>query len=257
MKLDVVAPVWKAKIPIPAASSRSGKFKFKPNQRISIMSDIPIRLTQTVSGAGWASKLAPGDLDKALCGLKLPQDDNVLVGLEGADDAGVYRISEDLAIIQTVDFFTPIVDDPFWFGQIAAANALSDIYAMSGDPKTAMNLVAFPSDQMDISILHAILEGGLKKMEEAGVVLLGGHSVKDKEIKYIWRRVKMKKRIFILLQFIFINNVKIMIIFKILDVEKKLNNFSVKLLMDYLNISWNKISNPLFLFFLIPIYYNL
>jgi len=106
------------------------------------------------------------------------------VGLEGADDAGVYRISDDLAIIQTVDFFTPIVDDPFWFGQIAAANALSDIYAMGGDPKTAMNLVAFPSDQMDISILHAILEGGLKKMEEAGVVLLGGHSVQDKELKY-------------------------------------------------------------------------
>jgi selenide, water dikinase len=106
------------------------------------------------------------------------------VGLDGADDAGVYRISDDLAIIQTVDFFTPIVDDPFWFGQIAAANALSDIYAMGGDPKTAMNLVAFPSDQMDISILHAILEGGLKKMDEAGVVLLGGHSIKDKEIKY-------------------------------------------------------------------------
>lgn len=87
-------------------------------------------------------------------------------------------------MIQTVDFFTPIVDDPFWFGQIAAANALSDVYAMGGEPKTAMNLVAFPSDQMDIEILRAILEGGLKKMKEAGVVLLGGHSVQDKELKY-------------------------------------------------------------------------
>jgi selenide,water dikinase len=106
------------------------------------------------------------------------------VGLDGADDAGVYRVSDDLAIIQTVDFFTPIVDDPFWFGQIAAANALSDVYAMGGEPKTAMNLVAFPSDQMDISILRAILEGGLEKMKEAGVVLLGGHSVQDKELKY-------------------------------------------------------------------------
>jgi len=106
------------------------------------------------------------------------------VGLDGADDAGVYRVSDDLAIIQTVDFFTPIVDDPFWFGQIAAANALSDVYAMGGEPKTAMNLVAFPSDQMDIAILRAILEGGLEKMKEAGVVLLGGHSVQDKELKY-------------------------------------------------------------------------
>ena len=104
--------------------------------------------------------------------------------LEGADDAGVYRISDDLAIIQTVDFFTPIVDDPFWFGQIAAANALSDVYAMGGEPKTAMNLVAFPSDQMDMSILRAVLEGGLEKIKEAGVVLLGGHSVQDKELKY-------------------------------------------------------------------------
>jgi len=87
-------------------------------------------------------------------------------------------------MIQTVDFFTPIVDDPFWFGKIAAANALSDIYAMGGEPKTAMNLVAFPSSQMDLSVLRAILEGGLETMKEAGVVLLGGHSVQDKELKY-------------------------------------------------------------------------
>jgi len=108
----------------------------------------------------------------------------VIVGLERADDAGVYRISEDLAIIQTVDFFTPVVDDPYWFGQIAAANALSDVYAMGGVPKTAMNLVAFPLGRLEIGILRRVLEGGLDKMREAGVVLIGGHSVEDDELKY-------------------------------------------------------------------------
>jgi len=108
----------------------------------------------------------------------------VIVGLEKADDAGVYKVSDDLAIIQTVDFFTPIVDDPYWFGQIAAANALSDVYAMGGVPKTAMNLVAFPLKDMDMSVLRQIIQGGLDKMREAGVVLVGGHSVEDKELKY-------------------------------------------------------------------------
>lgn len=106
------------------------------------------------------------------------------MGLSRADDAGVYKISDDLALIQTVDFFTPIVDDPYWFGQIAAANALSDVYAMGGEPKTAMNLVAFPLKEMDLSILRQILEGGIEKMKEAGVVLVGGHSVEDSELKY-------------------------------------------------------------------------
>ncbi len=108
----------------------------------------------------------------------------MIVGLDQADDAGVYKVTDDLAIIQTVDFFTPIVDDPYWFGQIAAANALSDVYAMGGVPKTAMNLVAFPIKDMDISVLRQILQGGLDKMKEAGVVLVGGHSVEDKELKY-------------------------------------------------------------------------
>lgn len=106
------------------------------------------------------------------------------MGLDQADDAGVYKVTDDLAIIQTVDFFTPIVDDPYWFGQIAAANALSDVYAMGGVPKTAMNLVAFPIKDMDISVLRQIIQGGLDKMKEAGVVLIGGHSVEDKELKY-------------------------------------------------------------------------
>jgi selenide,water dikinase len=143
-----------------------------------------MRLTQTVKGSGCAAKIAPGVLDKALCGLDLPVDPNLLVGLERADDAGVYRVSYDLALVQTVDFFPPMVDDPYSFGQIAAANALSDIYAMGGIPKTAMNIVAFPAQTMDISILRTIIEGGLSKMREAGVVLVGGHTVEDSELKY-------------------------------------------------------------------------
>jgi len=100
------------------------------------------------------------------------------------DDAGVYKLTDALAIIQTVDFFTPIVDDPYTFGQIAAANALSDVYAMGGKPLTAMNLVCFPSKSLDISVLKDVLKGGLDKMREAGVTLVGGHSIDDKELKY-------------------------------------------------------------------------
>ncbi len=106
------------------------------------------------------------------------------MGLDRADDAGVYKISDDLALIQTVDFFTPVVDDPYAFGQIAAANALSDIYAMGGVPKTAMNLVGFPLKTMEIGVLRHIIQGGIDKIREAGVVLLGGHSVEDSELKY-------------------------------------------------------------------------
>ena len=109
---------------------------------------------------------------------------NLIVGLEHPDDAGVYKLTDDLAIVQTVDFFTPIVDDPFTFGQIAAANSLSDIYAMGGKPVTAMNIVAFPLDKFDISVLKEILRGGLEKLKEADVVLVGGHSIEDHELKY-------------------------------------------------------------------------
>lgn len=113
-----------------------------------------------------------------------PSDENVIVGLDQADDAGVYQLTPDLALIQTVDFFTPIVDDPYWFGQIAAANALSDVYAMGGTPKTAMNLVAFPAKDLDLAILRQILQGGIDKLKEAQVVLIGGHSIEDRELKY-------------------------------------------------------------------------
>jgi len=104
--------------------------------------------------------------------------------MERAEDAGVYKLSDDLAIIQTLDFFTPIVDDPYTFGQVAAANALSDVYAMGGRPLTAMNIVCFPVETMDVSVLREILAGGLDKLHEAGVTLVGGHSVEDQELKY-------------------------------------------------------------------------
>jgi len=106
------------------------------------------------------------------------------MGMERSEDAGVYKLRDDLAIIQTVDFFTPIVDDPYTFGQIAVVNALSDVYAKGGRPLTALNIVCFPVKAMDISILREILKGGIEKMREAGVVLVGGHSVEDAELKY-------------------------------------------------------------------------
>jgi len=119
-----------------------------------------------------------------LQGLHLVPDPNLIVGIERAEDAGVYKLSDDLAIIQTLDFFTPIVDDPYTFGQVAAANAMSDVYAMGGRPLTAMNIVCFPVETMDMSVLREILAGGLDKLHEAGVTLVGGHSVEDRELKY-------------------------------------------------------------------------
>jgi len=116
--------------------------------------------------------------------LPLISDPNLIAGMERAEDAGVYKLNDDLAIVQTIDFFTPIVDDPYTFGQVAVANALSDVYAMGGRPLTAMNIVCFPVKTMDISVLREILAGGLDKMREAGVILVGGHSVEDQELKY-------------------------------------------------------------------------
>ncbi len=108
----------------------------------------------------------------------------MLVGSETADDAGIYRVDESLALIQTVDFFTPVVDDPYDFGRIAAANSLSDVYAMGGVPKTAMNIVAYPVDTLPLTVLQEILAGGAATLRQAGAVLLGGHSVEDRELKY-------------------------------------------------------------------------
>jgi selenide, water dikinase len=116
--------------------------------------------------------------------LVFPSDDRVLIGADTADDAGVYKISEELALIQTLDFFPPVVDDPYDCGRIAAANALSDVYAMGGTPKTAMNIVAFPAETMDLQVLREILGGGIDKLREAETVLLGGHTIVDTELKY-------------------------------------------------------------------------
>jgi selenide,water dikinase len=142
-----------------------------------------VRLTQQVKAGGCASKLAPGSLAAVLSRLPKQKDQNLLVGFDTSDDAGIYRIAPDLALVQTVDFFTPLVDDPFTFGQIAATNALSDVYAMGGRPVTALSIVCFPQDG-DLDILEQIMRGGMTKMGEAGCVVVGGHSVRDTEIKF-------------------------------------------------------------------------
>jgi selenide,water dikinase len=142
-----------------------------------------VRLTETVRAGGCASKLSPAILDAVLGKLPNQANPNVLVGFDHADDAGVYQIGPGTALVQTVDFFTPMVDDPYTFGQIAAANALSDVYAMGGRPITALAHVCFPANA-DVSILQAVLSGGLSKMIEAGCSVIGGHSVRDEEMKF-------------------------------------------------------------------------
>lgn len=123
-------------------------------------------------------------LEQILKGIEVFEDPNVLVGFDRADDAGVYRLDERTALVQTIDFFTPVVDDPGLYGQIAAANALSDIYAMGGEPRFALCVAAFPKQDVELEILRAIVRGGSLKMKEAGVPVIGGHSVQDPEIKF-------------------------------------------------------------------------
>jgi selenide,water dikinase len=128
--------------------------------------------------------MGPGDLSRALAALPVHHDPRLLVGRETFDDAGVFLLSDDLALVQTVDFFAPIVDDPFDFGQVAAANALSDVYAMGGQPLTALNIVAFPTKDLPLDVLTGILAGGQEKVHEAGALIVGGHTVIDTELKY-------------------------------------------------------------------------
>jgi selenide,water dikinase len=128
--------------------------------------------------------MGPGDLLAVLAPLASKSDERLLVGRETFDDAGVYLVADDIAIVQTVDFFAPIVDDPYDFGQIAAANALSDVYAMGGQPLTALNIVAFPIGDLPLSVLTEILRGGQEKVHEAGALIVGGHTVLDSELKY-------------------------------------------------------------------------
>ena len=135
-------------------------------------------------GGGCTAKLGAGILSHVLSLLPKGEfDSNLLIGYDSKDDAAVYKVSEDLAIVQTLDFFPPMLDDPYLFGQIAAANALSDIYAMGGSPKTALNIVCFP-EEMDLNILGQIMKGGADKVIEAGASLAGGHSIADQDVKY-------------------------------------------------------------------------
>src|SRR5678815_2271949 len=128
--------------------------------------------------------MGPGDLSSALAPLARMSDPRILIGHETFDDAGLFRLSDDLALVQTVDFFAPIVDDPYEFGQIAAANALSDVYAMGGEPLTALSIVGFPTGKLPIEVLTEILRGGQDKVHEAGAFIVGGHSIIDEELKY-------------------------------------------------------------------------
>lgn len=128
--------------------------------------------------------MGPGDLSAALAPLPRESDPRLLVGRETFDDAGVFRLSDELALVQTVDFFAPIVDDPYRFGRVAAANALSDVYAMGGTPLTAMNIVGFPDKQLPLGVLTEILRGGADAVHEAGARIVGGHTVTDEELKY-------------------------------------------------------------------------
>ena len=142
------------------------------------------RLTELSHGAGCGCKLSPADLQSVLSGLPRPDDPALLVGHESSDDAAVYRLADDLAVVTTADFFTPVVDDPYDFGRIAAANALSDVYAMGARPLTALNLVAYSLESLGPEILRDILRGGAEMAAAAGVAIAGGHSIDDREPKY-------------------------------------------------------------------------
>lgn len=143
-----------------------------------------VRLTKVAKRAGCAAKHPPGYLFPLLRGLPKITDPNVLIGTSTADDAAVYKLSDDTALVLTTDFFTPVVDDPYDFGAIAATNALSDVYAMGGKPLTALNLVGFPDDTLDEEVLAEILRGGAEKAREAGIDLVGGHTIKTDEPIY-------------------------------------------------------------------------
>lgn len=142
-----------------------------------------IKLTKLAKCAGCGAKVGAGVLAKLLDGIRVHEDPNLLVGFDKSDDASVYRVSDELALVQTVDFFPPIDDDPYTFGQIAATNALSDVYAMGGEPKLCLNIMAVPAD-LPKEAVHALLRGGYDKVYEAGALITGGHSILDDEPKY-------------------------------------------------------------------------
>ncbi len=147
------------------------------------MSESQVKLTKLAKCAGCGAKVGAGTLAKLLEGIQVRRDPNLLVGFDRSDDASVYKLSQDLALVQTVDFFPPIADDPYLFGQIAAANALSDVYAMGGEPKLCLNIMAVPRD-MPPETVRRLLRGGYDKVYEAGALITGGHSILDDEPKY-------------------------------------------------------------------------
>lgn len=147
------------------------------------MAENEVKLTKLAKCAGCGAKVGAGVLAQLLEGIQVHRDPNLLVGFDRSDDASVYRISDELALVQTVDFFPPIADDPYLFGQIAAANALSDVYAMGGEPKLCLNIMAVPED-MPREAVHDLLRGGYDKVYEAGALITGGHSILDEEPKY-------------------------------------------------------------------------
>lgn len=142
------------------------------------------RLTDYASCAGCAAKVPPGAIGTVLGFLPRPTDPNLLVGTDTRDDAGVYKLRDDLALVQTVDFFPPVVDDPFVYGQIAAANALSDVYAMGGTPITALNIFSYPDDELGMEWFGQIMAGGADRCVRAGCAIVGGHTIRDKTIKF-------------------------------------------------------------------------
>ncbi len=147
------------------------------------MAENEVKLTKLAKCAGCGAKVGAGVLSQLLEGIQVHYDPNLLVGFDKSDDASVYRVSDDLALVQTVDFFPPIADDPYLFGQIAATNALSDVYAMGGEPKLCLNIMAVPA-KMPHSAVHDMLRGGYDKVYEAGALITGGHSILDDEPKY-------------------------------------------------------------------------
>lgn len=147
------------------------------------MAENQVKLTKLAKCAGCGAKVGAGVLAQLLEGIQVRRDPNLLVGFDKSDDASVYRVSPDLALVQTVDFFPPIADDPYLFGQIAAANALSDVYAMGGEPKLCLNIMAIPKDMPEEAV-HNLLRGGYDKVYEAGAMITGGHSILDDEPKY-------------------------------------------------------------------------
>lgn len=164
-----------------AAVWRVGKVLYFKRKGVILVKDNKARVLSC--GAGCSAKLGPGMLGSVLGNMPNKIDENLIVGFNSSDDAAVYKLSDDIAIIQTLDFFPPIVEDPYMFGKIAATNALSDIYAMGGEVKTALNIVCFP-EKLDAEILGEILRGGAEKVQEAGGVVCGGHSINDTEAKY-------------------------------------------------------------------------